>query len=329
LTWISNYAQEVALLHKYYGDRRIVETHYGSLKLYVEYARNVTSCPQCTPQCRDKPQASTPPHLPWYGWAGDWMEWRDLNENIGSSGAISAAMHFILDLETLRDFANILGKAADAAKYTRLSAQYRAQFQQVFLGRFHRVNRTVDPAGSRSYCVPCFLQTDQHTPCTCHTQAQQIIPLFSSSAPVGRMLPLVNGTGAEAEVFGTLLQAIKCPVSPSYDDPGCSLSTDPQLKGGVFDQGLNFSAANATQWNLCWQQGPDCSRGPRMNTGLVTTSKILPVLTQHGNAELALELVLSTVLPSWGYIIEQGGSTYWEVRRLCSACRVFGLAHHA
>ena len=132
-----------------------------------------------------------------------------------------------------------------------------------------------------------------------------------------------------AEVFGTLLQAIKCPVSPSYDDPGCSLSTDPQLKGGVFDQGLNFSAANATQWNLCWQQGPDCSRGPRMNTGLVTTSKILPVLTQHGNAELALELVLSTVLPSWGYIIEQGGSTYWEVRRLCSACRVFGLAHHA
>ena len=31
-TWVSNYAQEVALLHKYYGDRRVVASHYESLK---------------------------------------------------------------------------------------------------------------------------------------------------------------------------------------------------------------------------------------------------------------------------------------------------------
>ena len=49
-----------------------------------------------------------------------------------------------------------------------------------------------------------------------------------------------------------------------------------------------------------------------MNTGLVTTSKMLPVLTQHNQSQLAFELATSTELPSWGYIIANGGTTMWE-----------------
>jgi sucrose-6-phosphate hydrolase SacC (GH32 family) len=315
-TWVSNYAQEVALLHKYHGDKRVVARHYDSIKAYVEYARTLTSCPNCDSQTRTNTQAAAAPHLPYYGWSGDWMEWRDLNINIASSGAISSSMHFILDLETLRDFALILGKTDDAANYTEMVVQYRQQFNDIYLGYHNRTERGGGDSTKLSYCAPHFLQGgrgDYQNKTTCHTQAQQIIPLFSSSAPIGRMPPLAP-RHAEEDVVATLLAAIKCPVAPQYADPGCAQNMDPQLKAGVWNQGMNFSGANLTAWTECWQQGPNCgvSAPGRMNTGLVTTSKILPTLSRHNQSELALGLAMVTELPSWGYIIVNGGTTMWE-----------------
>eukprot|EP01047_Picozoa_sp_COSAG01_P034527 COSAG01_NODE_2598_length_7399_cov_4.972740_2_plen_1464_part_00 len=321
-TWVSNYAQEVALLHKYYGDKRVVETHYDSLKAYVEYARNVKVCPGCWAESRANTQAADPPHLPHYGWSADWMQWRDLQVCVLSSGAISSSMHFILDLETLLHFATILGRTQDIQYYGDLSTKYRAQFNRLYLGphnaTHHRSQRqSTDAAAARlltprSYCVPCELQSGAHSQsCTCKTQAQQIIPLYSSSAPVGRMPPLVPAD-AQGEVVSTLLEAIRCPANPTYAE--CPLNLDPALEHTSWAGGLNFSHANATAWSKCWQQPPTCNRSApgRINTGLVTTSKILPVLTRYNHSELALQLAISTELPSWGYIVAHNGTTMWE-----------------
>lgn len=50
----------------------------------------------------------------------------------------------------------------------------------------------------------------------------------------------------------------------------------------------------------------------RMATGFLGTKAILPVLSAHGQHDLACRLFQSRKFPSWGYEVEQGANTVWE-----------------
>lgn len=54
------------------------------------------------------------------------------------------------------------------------------------------------------------------------------------------------------------------------------------------------------------------ARGIHLNTGALSTKHLLPVLTEHGHAPLALELARQRSYPSWGYWLENGATTTWE-----------------
>lgn len=54
------------------------------------------------------------------------------------------------------------------------------------------------------------------------------------------------------------------------------------------------------------------AKGNKLNTGVLGTKELLPVLTDHGYEELALEVATQTEYPSWGYMIENGATTMWE-----------------
>jgi alpha-L-rhamnosidase len=49
------------------------------------------------------------------------------------------------------------------------------------------------------------------------------------------------------------------------------------------------------------------------STGLVGGQWILRTLTDHGRIDLAYKLATNRDYPSWGYMVEQGGSTIWEL----------------
>lgn len=49
-----------------------------------------------------------------------------------------------------------------------------------------------------------------------------------------------------------------------------------------------------------------------LTTGFLTTGLLLPVLADHGHAELAYELLLQDSAPSWLAMVEQGATTVWE-----------------
>lgn len=53
-------------------------------------------------------------------------------------------------------------------------------------------------------------------------------------------------------------------------------------------------------------------RGIHLNTGALSTKHLLPVLTTHGHAELALALARQRSYPSWGYWLDNGATTTWE-----------------
>ncbi len=54
------------------------------------------------------------------------------------------------------------------------------------------------------------------------------------------------------------------------------------------------------------------AKGVHLNTGVLGTKYLLPVLTSHGHADLAYDLAVQTTYPSWGYMIEQGATSMWE-----------------
>lgn len=49
-----------------------------------------------------------------------------------------------------------------------------------------------------------------------------------------------------------------------------------------------------------------------LNTGILGTKYLLPVLTQHGHVDLAYRIATQRSWPGWGYWIEQGATALWE-----------------
>ncbi len=50
-----------------------------------------------------------------------------------------------------------------------------------------------------------------------------------------------------------------------------------------------------------------------LSTGIVGTRYLFPLLTRTGNSALAYDLAVQTTYPSWGYMIERGATTLWEL----------------
>ncbi|GAB3430702.1 family 78 glycoside hydrolase catalytic domain [Actinophytocola sediminis] len=63
------------------------------------------------------------------------------------------------------------------------------------------------------------------------------------------------------------------------------------------------------------------AKGTKLNTGVLGTKYLLPVLTEHGYADVAYELALQTGYPSWGYMIENGATSMWEHWALAARSR--------
>ncbi|RKP58269.1 hypothetical protein D7Z26_01880 [Cohnella endophytica] len=49
-----------------------------------------------------------------------------------------------------------------------------------------------------------------------------------------------------------------------------------------------------------------------LDTGCFGTKFLAPVLTEHGQGEIAYQIANQTTYPSWGYCLAVGGTTFWE-----------------
>lgn len=58
------------------------------------------------------------------------------------------------------------------------------------------------------------------------------------------------------------------------------------------------------------------SKGNHLDTGCVGSKFILPVLCDLGYADLAYTIVTQTTYPSWGFMIENGATSLWEMWEL-------------
>jgi alpha-L-rhamnosidase len=50
-----------------------------------------------------------------------------------------------------------------------------------------------------------------------------------------------------------------------------------------------------------------------LTTGIIGTKYLMPALTNTGRADMAYVLAVQTTYPSWGYMLEKGATTIWEL----------------
>jgi alpha-L-rhamnosidase len=53
-----------------------------------------------------------------------------------------------------------------------------------------------------------------------------------------------------------------------------------------------------------------------LTTGIIGTKYIMELLSAQGNSDLAYDIAAQTTYPSWGYMIENGATTLWELWQL-------------
>ena len=54
------------------------------------------------------------------------------------------------------------------------------------------------------------------------------------------------------------------------------------------------------------------ARGDHLSTGFLGTAYLMSVLAQFGGQDVAYRLAVQRTYPSWGHMVEKGGTTIWE-----------------
>lgn len=125
IAWTSAYPQVVALMYKYYGDSRVVERHWDSLKLYIaNLIANAEKSPNNLAVC-DQFQ--------------DWLCGQSMSccsgSPAGSSCPVPATMggfNYVLALRSMTEMAQVLAKPPEASYYASLATNATVAFHKTF-----------------------------------------------------------------------------------------------------------------------------------------------------------------------------------------------------
>lgn len=121
--WGTAYPQLVWYMWQQYGDRRILQENYESVKRYVEFLRS---------RAHD--------NILSYSYYGDWVSL------VPTPGAFVSACYYYYDVRILSRIAGVLGNTADAQAYAQLASQIRDAINQKFLssGEYANGSQTAD-----------------------------------------------------------------------------------------------------------------------------------------------------------------------------------------
>lgn len=141
--------------------------------------------------------------------------------------------------------------------------------------------------------------------------------LLSATACWARMLGMmvdlanVSGRTERAAHFAAWRHKVAAAFQARFVQPdgrvgnGSHSSYIMALAFGLVPPSLKQAAADKLAANIR-------ERGTLLTTGFLGTPFSLDVLADHGHADLAVELLLRTEYPSWGYMVVKGATTIWE-----------------
>jgi alpha-L-rhamnosidase len=124
----------------------------------------------------------------------------------------------------------------------------------------------------------------------------------------------VLGRNSDVKFYKNLSEDIKKKFNSEYYDPETGdysngtqtanllplfLDMVPEKERGKVYQNLN--------WSILYENNT------HLTTGIVGTKYLMEVLPKFNNSFLAYDLAVQTTYPSWGYMIQNGATTLWEL----------------
>ena len=136
---------------------------------------------------------------------------------------------------------------------------------------------------------------------------------YWSADLVSRMAEIL-GKGGEADSYRTLAGEIKDAFNAKFLNPATGLYGNGTQTAQILPLFLNMAPDNrrgavfgALRDNLVY------THNTHLTTGILGTKYLFPLLTSTNNSDLAYELATQTTYPSWGYMVENGATTLWEL----------------
>jgi alpha-L-rhamnosidase len=129
-----------------------------------------------------------------------------------------------------------------------------------------------------------------------------------------RDIARVLGKTSDADTLTTLAEQIKDAFNRAFYDPKtANYSTGTQTANAlaIFLDLVPKEHRDGVVRNLSWDIL--YRHNTHVTTGFIGVKYLLPALTASGRSDLAYDLATQTTYPSWGYMVERGATTLWEL----------------
>ena len=135
---------------------------------------------------------------------------------------------------------------------------------------------------------------------------------YYSTKLLGKMAGII-GKESDAIAYDDLAARIKIAFNEKYlnretnsYEGGTQTANLLPLAFGLVPEGLEDEVARNIADNVL-------EKGKHPTTGFLGTKYILPLLSDYGYHQLAYETAIQTTYPSWGYMVENGATSVWEL----------------
>jgi hypothetical protein len=308
----------------FYDDRATLGRHYEGVKAYLDYLL----------QGVDRRGLLVTPGADYGDWVApiDTVSGRATANGAPSShvGLLISTAQLIEDLRLFVDGAAALGYADVAANYsfhhTAILSSFSANFFNESTGLFsdqcsNYTEYTTDPTYqySHRFLGDCLNGTLLRS-FAVKSDGQCCGACSSAGSICSGWTILRNDNGGDSIVC----QLLQAPLLTSNNSTGCRSGVGNNKTEANGLQTLNAlaleigSATSSKAFRAIGEKiATDVSvtNGNHSTTGLVGTRYILPALSAAGQGEVAMQLVLQTEAPSWGYMVAgspQTPGTIWE-----------------
>jgi alpha-L-rhamnosidase len=122
------------------------------------------------------------------------------------------------------------------------------------------------------------------------------------------------GKNADAQAFAAEAEKVKTAFNQKFHNAQKHHYENNSVTGNVL--ALAFGLAPETDAPKIAQsivERTEKEFGGHISTGLIGTQWLMRALSENGAGELALKLATNRTAPSWGYMVEKGATTIWEL----------------
>jgi alpha-L-rhamnosidase len=134
---------------------------------------------------------------------------------------------------------------------------------------------------------------------------------FSWSARLLSRMAAASGHTTEAATYGTLADQVAAAFTAKFVASDGTVGADTQT-AYVLALAFGLLPANRVQASADKLAAKVTASGGHLSVGFLGVENLLPVLADHGHADIAYQVLLQPGFPGWGYMIGKGATTIWE-----------------